>query len=172
MKLLVLSDNHGLELKPIIENHTDVDHILHCGDSLMSSEEIYELNMICVSGNNDKNEQPDMQILNFDCVRILLTHGHLEDVNSSLLSLGYLAKENDIDIVCFGHTHYVALEEVDNVVYINPGALYNPFSKYGKTYALITLNIDTIKVEIFNPNKERLITNEYRKRNSSKSIQL
>lgn len=169
MKILLLSDNHGEDIKKIIETHKEVKYILHCGDSLMTDSELESLNVIAVKGNNDKNEQPDMQILDLDGTRVLLTHGHLENVNDSMITLQYLAQENDIDIVCFGHTHFVFIDNANGVTFVNPGALYNPFSKYGKTYAVVTVT-DTTRVELFSVNNERLEMYEYCKRGSVKGV--
>jgi putative phosphoesterase len=61
----------------------------------------------------------------------------------------YHAKEAQADIVCFGHTHRPYVEEIDNILFINPGSLCYPRSKYPEpTYCI--LDTSTKEVAFYN----------------------
>lgn len=122
--ILLISDYHKNEdrvLELIKKHHPN--YILCCGDG-ESKDAFYEENkIISVKGNCDFANLPFVKVVDINDKRILLTHGHLYDVYFDIFKLYLLAKENNADYVCYGHTHIANVEELEGVTFINPGAL-------------------------------------------------
>ena len=78
MKLIVLSDSHGLKqpLAYIRSTYEDADCIIHCGDICLPKE--YAKGMIVVAGNCDNPAwYPNGEIIVLENHRILILHGHV-----------------------------------------------------------------------------------------------
>lgn len=122
--ILIISDYHKQEDKVL--NLIDLykpQYILCLGDG-ESDEAFYQkYNIISVRGNCDFNNLPLVEKIEILGKRFILTHGHLYDVHFDVYKLYLLAKQNDAEIVCFGHTHQSYFEEYDGVKIVNPGAL-------------------------------------------------
>ncbi|VEU82556.1 Putative metallophosphoesterase MG207 homolog [Acholeplasma hippikon] len=85
---------------------------------------IEQSKMIAVKGNNDYFlDLPLSRIIDFDGKKILLVHGHMEDVKYGLGKLQVEAFKNKVDICIFGHTHEAFYKNIEGVEFINPGAL-------------------------------------------------
>lgn len=139
MKLLITSDIHGdLEaLLKVIKKHQDVDYHLNAGDMCLDQKIWEKHHIVSVKGNNDFGSNlPYIRVLDFDGIRILLTHGHLEHVKFGMERIKLKAKVNDVQIVIFGHTHERYLMAEEGILFINPGAL----SGYHKSYAIYENN--------------------------------
>jgi uncharacterized protein len=158
MKILIISDSHGLndELFYLLDKYkNEVDFIIHCGDSelLKSSFSSYE-NLLIVGGNCDY----DISYIHEIChearanFRILITHGHLYNINFAATKLSYRAEELGAKLVCFGHTHIPEAFLVNNVLYINPGSICQPRRKKEKSYVVVEFEddkFDTVMVTFF-----------------------
>lgn len=140
MKLLVMSDTHGdAEIIERVKGfHTDVDAVIHCGDSELPYDHPYLQGVERVAGNCDHdNGYLDEILLNVGGLRVYVTHGHLYNVKSSVLSLTYRAQELGADIVCFGHSHILGAELIENTLYVNPGSLLKPRRIPDKSFVII-----------------------------------
>ncbi|WLR56156.1 metallophosphoesterase [Mesobacillus subterraneus] len=142
-RVLIVSDSHGSTevLEGIERLHgNDVDLMIHCGDSELSESDAAILNFSSVKGNCDFNGNfPDDETHVVNGVKIFVTHGHLYSVKSTLVNLYYKAKELQADIVCFGHSHVLGAEMVDDVLFINPGSIRLPRGRTEKSYAILEL---------------------------------
>ena len=156
MKYLVISDNHGQRdvLERIYDKfQTEVDLFLHCGDSEFAIDNAIWQNFKTVRGNCDYEHRfAEYQVLKEadDC--ILLTHGHLVGVNFGLERLSLLAKQNQANLVFFGHTHCLGVEMVDGCLYLNPGSISYPrgeFQYLGGTFAIVETTPTIIKVQYY-----------------------
>lgn len=149
MRILATGDTHGRidGIKDIWDRLGRFDMILHTGDCYTDAIELErELGVsVCyVRGNCDgffsseicSTEGGDYAIVETECGRILLVHGHNERVNFGLDRLRYRALENDCVAAVFGHTHRAAVIEED-ILYINPGSLSEPRDGSGGTCAII-----------------------------------
>ena len=139
MQILVVSDTHGRggDLAALVEKNRRAECVVHLGDSQWTEETLAAhcapLPLVAVGGNCDGGGYPQMRILALGEHRILLTHGHRHGVRfGDLQGLVSLAKENQADIVLYGHTH-VASERWEQIpgeermVYLcNPGSLSKP----------------------------------------------
>jgi uncharacterized protein len=142
-RVLIVSDSHGSTevLEGIEKLHgNDVDLMIHCGDSELSESDAAIVKFSSVKGNCDfYGNFPDEEIHVINGVRIFVTHGHLYSVKSTLVNLYYKAKELQADIVCFGHSHLLGAEMVDDVLFINPGSIRLPRGRTEKSYAILEL---------------------------------
>lgn len=144
MKVLILSDSHGLtkELLDIKERHkNDVEFMLHLGDSELSSQSEEMSGFSVVRGNCDfdSNYPNDMMVL-LNGLKVYLTHGHLYNVKMSLMNLSYRAIEVGASIVCFGHSHIAGAELIDDVLFINPGSFRLPRMRKERTYVILEVD--------------------------------
>ncbi|WP_458412296.1 metallophosphoesterase family protein [Schinkia sp. CFF1] len=147
MKVLIVSDSHGLtkELIALKNRYRDeVDAMIHCGDSELSSNANEMADFLAVRGNCDvdRNFLND-RLIPFGGVPFYITHGHLYNVKMSLLNLRYRAEEVGAKIICFGHSHVAGAELIDGMLFINPGSIRLPRVRKEKTYAI--LEIDDIQ---------------------------
>ncbi len=126
MKLVVVSDNHGLTkiLEDIKLRHPNCI-LIHCGDSELPQEYLSGYN--CVLGNNDYLLDFNYEkIISVDGVRILILHGHTVSMFNREQNLAIKARERECKLVCFGHTHVFQHSIVEDIVIVNPGSLnYN-----------------------------------------------
>ncbi len=125
MKLLIVSDSHGDQhiLAEILERHI-VDQVVHCGDSEIPRE-WFQMRMVRGNSWND-DPLPDELLLELDGSRVYVTHGHKFGVYTNLQRLYYKAKSLEVDYCLYGHTHIAKYEEIDNVIFINPGSIVRP----------------------------------------------
>ena len=144
MKLLVVSDTHGYHgyLEKVLAVETDVEHLIHLGDSEGGEEEIRKIAdcpITMVKGNMDgMSALPERKLLTLGEHRILMVHGHHHNPGKSrdlLFQEGLRARAN---VVLFGHTHQPLLEKRKGVALMNPGSISFP-RPLGKTpsYGLI-----------------------------------
>lgn len=155
--VLIISDSHGLrdEIAMIKERHSTAT-MIHCGDSELPQDASELTGFLKVAGNCDMdNRYDDEKLQHIEGWNFFITHGHLNRVKSSLLSLTYRASEVGADVTCFGHTHIAGAEKIDDKLYINPGSIRLPKGQHGKTYAVITFPSENeIKVVFYKLNGE------------------
>jgi putative phosphoesterase len=65
------------------------------------------------------------------------------------MNLKYKAQETGADIVCFGHSHILGAEVIDHTLYLNPGSIRLPRERLEKTYVILDLLNDKIKLAVF-----------------------
>ena len=108
MKLLVLSDTHrslGFAYDAIEKERPDA--VLHLGDHLTDAEELsfacQEPDFYYVPGNCDYAPTvPQSLTLEFDAVRVFMTHGHIYGVKRDLTALAGAAKDAGAQLALFG----------------------------------------------------------------------
>lgn len=151
MRILVTSDTHGdfFSLNQAINEQKSAEVIIHCGDSKDEVQRIKELYkdkaVYAVRGNCDFcSPLNNTELITIEGKKIFITHGHLYNAKMTLYSLCCAAREQDADIVVFGHTHN-ALNEYDDGLYIlNPGSLHG----YNASYAYIDITDKGIMTNI------------------------
>ncbi|WP_210366710.1 metallophosphoesterase [Bacillus sp. REN3] len=143
-RIVVVSDSHGStglleELKMRHGNNADL--MLHCGDSELAETDPAMDGFRSVKGNCDfLGDYPEYDTHVIDGVKIFVTHGHLYSVKSTLMNLYYKAKELNASVVCFGHSHELGAELVDDILFINPGSIRLPRGRQERTYVILELN--------------------------------
>lgn len=158
MKYLVISDNHGdAQILQTVAHHFkgQVDYMLHCGDSCLSADSPALVGYQTVLGNCDYENYAEKKLLEVEQDKILLTHGHLYDVNYGLNRLSLAAKQEQANLVFFGHTHCLGVEYVENCLYLNPGSISYPRGQYralGGSLAIVETTPAKIKVQYYDRN--------------------
>ncbi|WP_107949950.1 metallophosphoesterase [Lysinibacillus parviboronicapiens] len=143
MQVLVMSDTHGDSrvIEKVRGFYPNVDTMIHCGDSELAFAHAAIADMKKVRGNCDNDQAfPDEAVFEIGDVTFFVTHGHLFNVKSSILSLSYRAKEVDAQIACFGHSHILGAEVIDDVLFINPGSLLKPRGRKEKSFAIVEIS--------------------------------
>ncbi len=138
MRILVLSDSHGnyYSARRALMAHSEAQVVVHCGDGARDVEDLRcefpQRMIISVRGNCDFcTDCPDTQVINIEGKRIFITHGHNYGVKGGLYRLCCAAREQQADIVLFGHTH-IPLSVYDEGLYIlNPGSVGGYPGSYG-----------------------------------------
>ena len=57
---------------------------------------------------------------------MLMCHGHTYGVKQSLLTAGYTAEEQNLDLFLFGHTHKPLVDMRGKTLFLNPGSIGDP----------------------------------------------
>ena len=131
MKILILSDSHsGLSFMRYAIGQVKPDAVVHLGDFYEDAEamasEFFHIPFHMVGGNCDQFGSSGKKIerLCYDVcgVRLLMVHGHNENVKRELNTLRSFARKENAQAALFGHTHsaYCALD--DGCWMVNPGA--------------------------------------------------
>lgn len=159
MRLLLFSDNHRDKesVKQMIKKNNNIDHIISLGDSEMKEHELTSQNIYGVKGNYpfEPNFPKDLTFEYFG-IKVYYTHGHHYSVKLGLSRLLNYAYYNNINIVCYGHTHVAALKEINDILFINPGSLSkNRMSDYN-SYAILEITEEIINVDIVTLSGENL----------------
>lgn len=161
MKVLVVSDSHGDReiLVELIERYKDkVDQLFHCGDSELEATDSVWDSMLTVRGNMDFDDDFAMtQTIEVQNQRIFMAHGHRLDVNYTMQELVFAAKEEHANYAFFGHTHQAGVEQINNVVVLNPGSISEPRGSYPfPTYAIIENDDSQVTVTYYNRTHEAI----------------
>lgn len=146
-KILVLSDTHGniSALEKLSNIMAESDMIFHLGDYQKDillfkefQDKIYSVKGNCDGGGID-------QIVQVEDLKILLTHGDRYGVKNGLYNLFLKAKELDVNVVFYGHTHDANIVNEQGIYLINPGALKGFFQK-SYCYAVVYGDKITAKI--------------------------
>lgn len=143
MKILVVSDSHGFEgnLRKVIERVEPIDMLIHLGDFESGEDRIKKMvncEVHMVPGNNDYAPHLDRdKVVSIAGHRIFLTHGHKYGVYYGLYGLYDKAKENNCDVVLYGHTHIPKINYMDDITFVNPGSISLPRQNYTQPTFLI-----------------------------------
>lgn len=159
-KVLVVSDSHGLtrELEVLRERHLDeVDLMIHCGDSELMADEKSIGGYLTVMGNCDYGGSYPLETTTEIAGRkFFITHGHKYSVKSSLMNLKYKAVEVGANIACFGHSHLLGAEVIGGTLFLNPGSIRLPRERFEKTYVILELLDESVKMSVYDINGQEL----------------
>ena len=129
MKILVCSDSHGNldNLVRAVEREAP-DRIYHLGDGWRDAQRLHaqfpDIPLEQVPGNCDWSVQsPAELLLTIRGKRILLCHGHTYGVKQSLVTAGFAAEEQQLDLFLFGHTHRPLVDRRGRTLFLNPGSI-------------------------------------------------
>lgn len=129
MRVAVFSDSHGYRgrlsnLLMMLEADGPLDAIIHLGDG---DRDLYQLGVELpavyqVSGNCDFMPDCLLRDVRLGNARVLLTHGHQQNVKTDRERLLRLAVQYQAQAVLFGHTHSQWSDLKNGVLLLNPGA--------------------------------------------------
>lgn len=155
MKIGVVSDTHNFDIpQQLIDDFKKVDLIVHAGDFCSVDElKIFKklAKTVGVLGNMDNSELekllPLRTVFSAEDVQIGLCHGHGSS-GGALENVKHEFKNDDVDIVIFGHSHHPFNKKIGKVLYFNPGSpndiIRAPYCSYG----LLDIQGKKIKAEI------------------------
>ncbi|KOY81140.1 metallophosphoesterase [Lysinibacillus macroides] len=164
MKILVMSDTHGDShvIDKVRSFYPEIDMLIHCGDSELPFSHLALAGMKKVRGNCDHDQAfPEEEIFTVDNVTIFAAHGHLLNVKSSMLSLSYRAKEVGAQLVCYGHSHILDAEVIDNILFLNPGSLLKPRGRKEKSFAVVEIDDTSFKIDFWTDQHECIGTQTF-----------
>lgn len=153
----VISDTHiptranaiPAEVFKIFEN---ASYIIHAGDfvELSVAEELKKIApVVAVQGNMDpisvREKYPKVNTLEVLGWKIGVAHNGVPSLRSSRLKK--LAKQNDFDVLIFGHSHKGSVGVEDGVLYINPGSPTQPLLSEASV-AVLKVSKGKVEVEI------------------------
>jgi len=120
-KIGIISDTHGLLRPEAVRRLSGVDHIIHGGD-IGRPEIVAELRDIApvtaIRGNVDKG---DWAREFSETERVRLAERSIF-VLHDLKALELDPVATGIDVIVSGHSHVPKIDEVDGVLYLNPGS--------------------------------------------------
>jgi len=154
MKILVIGDTHGKlnKVRDIFTKLKDIDLIAHTGDHYSDAIALgkeFSIPVVAVEGNCDgSHSEDDFEIIESEYGRILLTHGHAQNVNFSLTNLMYKAMEENCKAVLFGHTHKALIDEANGIRFVNPGSLTQPRDGSSGSYAIVRTSEDSFDASV------------------------
>jgi putative phosphoesterase len=161
MRIGVLSDTHGDALATLaaarLLEELDVAELLHCGD--IGTAEIPGLLSAWpahyVFGNCDGNEA--------ELRAAIVAAGHQCHEREGALELAgrkiawlhsddrwrflELARCNQFDLVCYGHTHVALQEHVGRTLVLNPGALQRARPRSFAVVDLATMKVTSVPID-------------------------
>lgn len=136
----------------------EIDLWIHCGDSQLNPHDPALENFKVVLGNTDwPGSFSEMLTIEFDKLNLLVTHGDQYHVGRGMEELYPLAKEKNVDIVFYGHTHIPKVDKVKDIFFINPGSLHFPRGRYPMgTYAILNTEAEKATLSFYNGNHEHV----------------
>ncbi|MFQ6124266.1 MAG: metallophosphoesterase family protein [Candidatus Heimdallarchaeota archaeon] len=150
MKIGVLADTHVNELedlpKKVVDGLTGVDLIVHAGD-YTGKDLLDGLRKLGdfkgVFGNMDppeiRSELRAVEVFEVAWVRIGITHP-AEGGAPFKLAKRVRKKFQQVDIIIFGHSHWVKNEMKDHTLYFNPGSTIGSFLTRYKSYGILKID--------------------------------
>lgn len=162
MKICVVSDSHGnlnsltwlgKKFKP------EIDLFVHLGDDSDDASTLEEigLKVIKVPGIYEPCYLPGQNtqrriVTEFDNINVLITHTPSATSNDPTdePSPQTLVQKHNVKIVLYGHTHIPKIEQIEYVIWLNPGHL-KPDDKrgYPSSYAILEIKQNNIQIKIF-----------------------
>lgn len=157
MLIGLISDTHIPDRARIIPQNVldafkDVDLIIHAGDLTIQAviDELEEIApVVAIQGNMDRVaglELPKAQTIDVEGVKIGVAHGEVYP-RADTQQLLYLAKQLDVDILVTGHSHQPKIEQVEDVLLLNPGSPIVP-RLADRTVMLLEINDKNVDVKI------------------------
>lgn len=152
MRIGVIADTHipdrsGTIPKQILEDFKNVDLIIHAGD-LVELSVLEQLSAVCrdvkaVWGNMDSYEVrkklPEKTIIEVANFKIGIMHGYGHpDKLIGILSEEF--RDDNVDIIIFGHSHNSFNEKRGKILFFNPGSPTDKIFSIYNSYGIIELN--------------------------------
>ena len=136
----------------VLSSFENVDLIIHAGD-LTTMDVIDDLEktapVMAVQGNMDRVagiNLPKARVIDAEGVKIGVVHGEVYP-RGDTQQLLYLAKQLDVNILVSGHSHQPKIEQVEDVLLLNPGSPVVP-RLADRTVMLLEINNKNVDVEI------------------------
>lgn len=136
----------------VLQSFENVDLIIHAGD-LTTMDVINKLEetapVVAIQGNMDRVaglDLPKARVIECKGVKIGVAHGEVYP-RADTQQLLYLAKQLNVNILVTGHSHQPKIEQVEDVLLLNPGSPIVP-RLADRTVMLLEINDKNVDVEI------------------------
>ncbi len=132
MRVLIVSDTHGKldNFRTAVSSSGPFDLLIHCGDVEGDEERIRGIvgaGAMMVRGNNDFfTDLPSELTFNIEKYKVFMTHGHRYNVSIGPEMIMEEARDRQVDIVMYGHTHKPFVDRRADLITLNPGSLSYP----------------------------------------------
>lgn len=159
IRIVVLSDTHIPEKaksipEEILPELKTADIIIHAGD-LVALNVLEQLRRIsprvyAVYGNMDpyevRKELPEKEVIKVGKYKLGLMHGY--GAPNNLIEVMQKAfKDEDVDIIIFGHSHAPFNEKRGKILFFNPGSITDKIFSAYNSYGILEIN-DKIEARI------------------------
>lgn len=157
MKIGIISDTH---IKKDVDKFMDLmdqyfkelDLLIHAGD-YVSRQVVEELksykNFVGVWGNVDDEETraivKEKEIISVEGYKIGIFHGH-GSKGTTIDRVYDTFKEDEVDIIIFGHSHQPLAKTKNGVLMLNPGSIINKRRERWFSFIILELNEEGIEV--------------------------
>lgn len=163
-RLLVISDSHGKysTMESIVRGYgAECDALIFCGDGVCDIAQLLYMAktdkklMAClppviaaVRGNCDPGSYPldkgtlyfsEMIELKVNGTGILISHGHMQNVDYGVESLGLEMQVSGCSTGFYGHTHVASEDNFRNFKIVNPGSCARPRGGQQAGFAIATV---------------------------------
>ncbi|MDP3732782.1 MAG: metallophosphoesterase family protein [Candidatus Omnitrophota bacterium] len=159
MKIGVIADTHIPERakeipQQILEAFKKVDMVVHAGD-IVDMRVLDKLKAVCknvraVWGNMDpyeaRKELPEKEIIKIGNYKIGIIHGYGHP-NKLIPLVTEIFKNDNVNLIIFGHSHSALNEKRGDVIYFNPGSPTDKIFALHNSYGIIEIN-DKIEAKI------------------------
>ncbi len=150
MIVIIASDSHRKNDRlHVLEQMYPHALFLHAGDFQENPSRFDH--WISVLGNNDVEWEEGndwKRVVLIEGHRVLLLHGHQVPSKDREEKLARLAREENCDVVVYGHSHVPLVENRDGILILNPGSLNRSRKVYGPTYIKADFQKDSITARI------------------------
>jgi len=153
VEYLVVSDSHGRVDRVVkYARGKDFAGIIHAGDyyrdGLYLGEEL-KIPAYAVHGNCDGVwDGVFEEVLQLEGVNIFLTHGHFYHVKHDLQIITQKAREQNADLVIFGHSHVPVNTKINGIWLLNPGSPSRPREGTAGSIGVLKITKDGFTAEI------------------------
>lgn len=141
-KVLIISDLHGyLNIFLDLMNLEQPDLVLIAGDHQLEEQYLNEFKIVYVAGNND-NLGDEKVVCYLNDLKVGMTHGHKQyNMFHWHAKLEEYFKEDDVDLIIYGHSHKECVDKEKRPWIVNPGSIALPRNrKLVRTYVLLEFN--------------------------------
>jgi len=159
MRIGVIADTHIPDRakvipQQILESFKGVDMIIHAGD-FVDLGVLDKLKAVCknvraVWGNMDpyevKKELPEKEIIEIGNYKIGIIHGYGRP-NKLIDLVTEIFKNDNVNLIIFGHSHSALNKKRGNIIYFNPGSPTDKIFALHNSYGIIEIN-DKIEAKI------------------------
>ena len=151
VKLLIFSDTHG-HIENLITLFSWAKEHLPPNDNIVASaflgDGVADLSYAAhttgfysdwkiIRGNNDfTSSVSSSAVFDLNGHRFFMCHGHHHSVRSGASRLIGASRDNNANVVLFGHTHVPFNKTVNGITLINPGSIGQARSRAGTTFAV------------------------------------
>ena len=142
MRIGVISDTHGYFNRRIVDHFAGVDHIIHAGD--IGDEAVMErlralAPVTAVTGNVDWGTTLGLAYRTIERLELAGYSIYVTHIGEKPARLVARLPDPRPDIYIYGHSHIPAVERLEGVLFLNPGAA--GYARFGRQPSIALLEL-------------------------------